>query len=98
MPCLGGDDTCGQMEWPGVQVASQQVSWAHPQDRCRWLYESGGHTHWQQHLAKICGEITRNYDVDGIHLDYIRYPENWNIKVSRDKGTAIYHEHRTENT
>ncbi len=38
------------------------------------------------YLAKICGEITRNYDVDGIHLDYIRYPENWNIKVSRDKG------------
>ena len=38
------------------------------------------------YLAKICGEITRNYDIDGIHLDYIRYPENWNIKVSRDKG------------
>ena len=38
------------------------------------------------YLAKICGEITRNYDVDGIHLDYIRYPETWNIKVSRDKG------------
>lgn len=24
--------------------------------------------------------------MDGIHLDYIRYPESWNIKVSREKG------------
>lgn len=29
------------------------------------------------YLAKICTEIVRNYDVDGIHLDYIRYPETW---------------------
>ncbi|MFS6555272.1 hypothetical protein VPJ68_07280, partial [Parabacteroides distasonis] len=27
------------------------------------------------YIAGICGEITRNYDIDGIHLDYIRYPE-----------------------
>lgn len=28
------------------------------------------------YLADICSEITRNYDVDGINLDYIRYPES----------------------
>ena len=38
------------------------------------------------YLAKICTEITRNYDVDGIHLDYIRYPETWKLKVSRQQG------------
>ncbi len=38
------------------------------------------------YLAKVCREIAGRYDVDGIHLDYIRYPETWNIKVSRDKG------------
>ncbi len=38
------------------------------------------------YLANICREITRNYNVDGIHLDYIRYPETWSIKVSRDQG------------
>ena len=27
------------------------------------------------YLAGICAEVTRAYDVDGIHLDYIRYPE-----------------------
>lgn len=28
------------------------------------------------YLAGIVREITSNYDIDGIHLDYIRYPEN----------------------
>ena len=37
-------------------------------------------------LADICGEIAANYDVDGIHLDYIRYPETWKEKVSKDRG------------
>lgn len=27
------------------------------------------------YLAGICSEIAQRYDVDGIHLDYIRYPE-----------------------
>lgn len=40
------------------------------------------------YLAKICTEIVKNYDVDGIHLDYIRYPETWKIKVNRSKGRA----------
>ena len=38
------------------------------------------------YLAKICAEVTRKYDVDGIHLDYIRYPETWKLKVTRSKG------------
>ena len=27
------------------------------------------------YLANICGEVVSRYDIDGIHLDYIRYPE-----------------------
>ena len=38
------------------------------------------------YIANICREIVENYDVDGIHLDYIRYPENWKYKVSRHQG------------
>lgn len=38
------------------------------------------------YLADLCEEITRNYDIDGIHLDYIRYPETWKITVSREQG------------
>lgn len=38
------------------------------------------------YLADFCAEIVRNYDVDGIHLDYIRYPETWKMKVSKSVG------------
>ena len=38
------------------------------------------------YIASVCKEIVNNYDVDGIHLDYIRYPETWKIKVSRSQG------------
>lgn len=36
-----------------------------------------------EYVANICKEIVGKYDVDGIHLDYIRYPETWNIKISK---------------
>ena len=29
------------------------------------------------YLADICREIVRGYDIDGLHLDYIRYPDGW---------------------
>jgi hypothetical protein len=38
------------------------------------------------YLARICREVAERYDIDGIHLDYIRYPETWKLKVSRDQG------------
>ncbi len=40
------------------------------------------------YLADLCGDIARRYDVDGIHLDYIRYPETWKIAVSRETGRS----------
>jgi len=39
-----------------------------------------------EYIADICREITRKYDIDGIHLDYIRYPETWRITIPRQKG------------
>ena len=40
------------------------------------------------YIADICDEITRCYDIDGIHLDYIRYPETWNISVPLQRGRS----------
>ena len=40
------------------------------------------------YLARFCEEVTRRYDIDGIHLDYIRYPETWKLKVSRTQGRS----------
>lgn len=38
------------------------------------------------YIAKMCSEVVRNYDVDGIHLDYIRYPETWKKKLNKVQG------------
>ena len=40
------------------------------------------------YLATLCREITDKYDIDGIHLDYIRYPETWKPRPNSDKGRA----------
>ena len=48
------------------------------------------------YLANICREITRKYDIDGIHLDYIRYPEQWQWgKGKSAKSRAQGREHIT---
>ena len=41
------------------------------------------------YIADICEEITRKYDVDGIHLDYIRYPETWRGAMHKEYITDI---------
>lgn len=38
------------------------------------------------YLARFCGDLTRRYDIDGIHLDYIRYPETWGKIADKNRG------------
>ena len=38
-------------------------------------YLDPGHPETADYLSRIVREIATNYDVDGIHFDYIRYPE-----------------------
>lgn len=42
-----------------------------------------------EYLNSICREIVENYDVDGIHLDYMRYPER-EIKYNDSKTFQTY--------
>jgi len=37
-----------------------------------WL--SPTHPEVQKHLLKLCLELIQNYDIDGLHLDYVRFP------------------------
>jgi len=41
------------------------------------------------YLTNICEEIVSRYDIDGIHLDYIRYPETWRGAKSTSNITNI---------
>ena len=44
-----------------------------------YLYVNPGNPEVRDHLVKVIQDIVTNYDVDGIHFDYIRYPEKANI-------------------
>lgn len=39
-------------------------------------YLDPGQPATDDYLAALCHEIVSRYDIDGLHLDYIRYPEN----------------------
>lgn len=40
------------------------------------------------YLARYCADIARRYDIDGIHLDYIRYPEAMRRLPAAAEGRA----------
>lgn len=39
-----------------------------------YVFGSPGNPALQDHIAAVVGDIVSKYDVDGIHMDYIRYP------------------------
>jgi uncharacterized lipoprotein YddW (UPF0748 family) len=68
---------------------------AHPDWTVRVMGENGRLSYWmnpgyfraQDYLVDILLEITSNYDVDGIHLDFFRYPDK---KFEDDKYFKTY--------
>lgn len=35
-----------------------------------------GHPGTKEYLMKLVREVVSHYDIDGVHFDYLRYPEN----------------------
>lgn len=62
----------------GKQLGRKSVVKTHPElcQVCdgRW-YMDPGMPGTAAYVAAMCREVAENYDVDGIHLDYVRYPE-----------------------
>lgn len=54
-------------EWRMVSAGGEDYA-----DGCFWI--TPGDAGARSHLAAVAADITRGYDVDGVHLDYIRYP------------------------
>lgn len=61
-----------------AKIGQKNVVTAHPElcQKCgdRW-YMDPGVPGTSEYLAKLCKEVVEKYDVDGVHLDYIRYME-----------------------
>ncbi len=74
------------------QLGKRALPAAHPElvQRCgeQWMMDPGV-PGTADYLASICREIVKHYDVDGIHLDYIRYPEP-GISFNDDRTFSRY--------
>lgn len=47
-------------------------------------YLDPGNPGTKEYITKIINEIVSRYDIDGVHLDYIRYPENATFFPDKD--------------
>lgn len=67
-------------------LGAKSVTKTHPEISRKiknYWYLDPGHPNTKTYLASICREIVSRYDVDGIHFDFIRYPENSADAVDR---------------
>jgi uncharacterized lipoprotein YddW (UPF0748 family) len=51
-------------------------------------YLDPGHPAAAEYLARVCINLVNNYQIDGIHLDFIRYPEN--VKIMEQGAPVGY--------
>lgn len=68
---LGSDEVHKEM---GAQSVTKRYPHLCKRFRKHW-YLNPGHPDSQKYLASLVNELITKYDVDGVHLDYIRYPD-----------------------
>ena len=49
-----------------------------------------GHPDTKEYLMKLVSEVVENYDVDGVHFDYLRYPEHAGTRFPDARGFRKY--------
>ena len=66
-------------EWISVRADGARLAEMLPEDfedqKLEGMYLAPGNPEVRRHLREVVREIVTNYNVDGIHLDYVRYPE-----------------------
>ncbi len=68
---LGGDDV--HKEMGNLSTVKRHRAFC-KKFRNNW-YLNPGHPESKRYLASLVNELVSRYDVDGVHLDYIRYPD-----------------------
>lgn len=69
---LGGDKHVRSL---GAQSVTKKIPSITKKFKGEWFLDPGN-PRTDDYLLSIVKEIVSNYDVDGIHFDYIRYPDN----------------------
>ncbi len=81
-PCWKGSSP------PSSNASPQHVYWQHPEWFCvdqagnpmplggdNYITLSPGIPEVREYIKNVCMDIVLNYDIDGLHFDYIRYPQ-----------------------
>jgi len=66
-------------------IACDSAGTPMPLNQSGYVWGSPGNPALREHIISVVKEIVSQYDVDGIHFDYIRYPEGSTVRgYSRD--------------
>jgi len=68
--------------WRDAQGRRQPLGWYVSLNPC--------YPEVRDYLVAVLREIVANYDVDGLHLDYIRFPNEWNDSYPRGARVPDY--------
>ena len=83
-------------DWISVRADGQRLVEMLPDDfeeqKLEGMYLAPGNPEVKRHLREVVKEIVTRYDVDGIHLDYVRYPEP-NVGYDGATRTAFQREY-----
>jgi uncharacterized lipoprotein YddW (UPF0748 family) len=64
-------------QWFNAQYGDQWVQWDQNHNpmglNAQYLAANPAHPAVTEHIVAVCRDIVMNYDVDGLHLDYVRY-------------------------
>jgi len=69
-----------------------------PLNQAGYVWGSPGNPAFREHVLAVAKDLTERYDIDGIHFDYVRYPEQSSPRgYSRDSVSIARFESPREN-
>lgn len=63
-------------DWLAVDRSGRAMSLKASENRHSYAFLSPTHEEVQDHIGKIVEDIARRYEIDGLHLDYVRFPDS----------------------
>ena len=75
--------------WLAVDRDGRPMSLVKAETRHNYVFLSPTHPSVQQHIESVVGDLVGRYEVDGLHLDYVRFPDSSFSYDPRSKATYI---------
>jgi uncharacterized lipoprotein YddW (UPF0748 family) len=63
-------------EWLASDATGRRMSLVRAENEHNYAFLSPTHEGVQDHIAAVVRDLVRNYDIDGLHLDYVRFPDS----------------------